>query len=1281
MKKIFIFCFLILAFFAVSIYGYNYYDALEKGLWFFDANRCGPNAGQDNVFSSWRGACHTNDFADGYDLTGGYHDAGDHVKFGLPQTWSAAMLEMALYEYRSTFDAAGVTAKAESVLKYFTDFFLKGHPRADIFWYGVGDGNADHGYWGPPENQTGDRPARSAPPGADVCGEAAAALALHYLNFGGAYGNQCLQAAKEIYNIGIVNGGRADDGSGGSFYRSTSHYDDLGWGGIWLSIATGDESYLDPIDGWLDIPNDSGDDHYHKKWSPAWDDVHMFVMLKMAELTGIQKYLDGVKYNLDWYRDDLQRTPYGLPWLDSWGVLRYASNEAGLGYLAYKLCGYNGFVETGNLITDYCLGDNPRNGSYVTNYLNNPPKHPHHRANEPNRDGVTHGMIGALVGGPNNSDGYTDSVGDYTMNEVAIDYNAAFIIGMAGRAYFANGGTAATPAPTPTPAPSTPPGTGDGLLGEYYSGTNFSALDFSQVDAKIDINWGGNSPGGDLSSDNYSVRWTGTIESRITETYTFYIQSDDGNRLYINNQLVIDDWNDHAASPDYEASGQIDLEMGGTYDIRVEYYESGGDASIQMWWSNTYLPREIVPQSQLYSAESGNTAAPTVEATPSPTPDPNVVYKDPNAPVQDRVADLLSRMSLAEKIGQMTQADSDGVTTSQVTSYYLGSVLSGGNAGPSNAGPSTWADFTDNYQQAAMNTPLQIPLLYGIDAVHGNAKVYGATVFPHNIGLGCTRDADLLRRIGEITAKEIAATGIDWTFGPCVAVARDERWSRTFETFGEDNSVHNGLVSAFILGLQGDSMGGNNVLGCAKHYIGDGGTTYGTGDPLLDQGDCRVSEAELRSLFLPPYIEAINQGVGSIMTSFSLWNGVEMSEHRYLITDVLKNELGFKGFVISDWDAINDISTDYRTCVRESVNAGIDMFMVPGNWQTFISDLVSLVNNGEVSMSRIDDAVMRILTVKFTAGLFENPLADRNLTNDGTFGSSAHRDVAREAVRKSMVLLKNNNVLPLSKNADVFVAGKNAHNIGNQCGGWTMSWQGLSGDIIPGTTILEGIQNISNGNVTFSESGTGANGHDVAIVVIGETPYSEGNDSASLSLDSADITCLNNVANSGIPMVVITVSGRPLMISDRIGSWDAFIAAWWPGTEGQGVAEVLFGDYDFSGTLTVTWSKTISQIPQNNGDPGYDPLFAFGAGMTYGTATSAPTSPPEITPLPANLGDVNNDGSIDIVDALLVAQYYVDLNPVNFDSNKADTNCDGQIDIVDALLVAQFYVGLITDFC
>lgn len=429
---------------------YDYVDAFEKGLWFFDANKCGPDAGQDSVCSSWRGACHTSDSDGSIDLTGGYHDAGDHVKFGIPQFWTAGVLGWIYYEYKSDLDRAGLSSRLMSVIKRFTDFILKSHPSAGVLYWEVGDGHSDHAYWGPPETQPSERPVKkidSSNPGTDVSGLASAALSLMYLNYrntDSGYANQCLQGAIELYNLArnYMGQTRCD------FYKSSSHYDDLAWAAVWLAVATGDNSYLDPVDGYLDERNNYGDDNYNKQWAPAWDDVALFAMLKMAQLTENFKYMIGIENNLTWYGQDLRQTPGGLPWLDSWGVLRYAAAEAGLGFMASKLVGINLYNSTAEDTMDYILGDNPRNSSYVTNYLGNPPRHPHHRANEPDRDGNTNGMIGALVGGPNESDGYTDDVNDYVMNEVAIDYNASYLLGMAGMIYFSSGGA---PAPSPVP--------------------------------------------------------------------------------------------------------------------------------------------------------------------------------------------------------------------------------------------------------------------------------------------------------------------------------------------------------------------------------------------------------------------------------------------------------------------------------------------------------------------------------------------------------------------------------------------------------------------------------------------------------------------------------------------------------------------------------------------------------------------------------------------------------------------------------------------------------------
>jgi len=503
----------------------------------------------------------------------------------------------------------------------------------------------------------------------------------------------------------------------------------------------------------------------------------------------------------------------------------------------------------------------------------------------------------------------------------------------------------------------------------------------------------------------------------------------------------------------------------------------------------------------------------------------------------------------------------------------------------------------DGYQAVALATRLGIPLIYGVDAVHGHNNVYGATIFPHNIGLGATRNPALIEQIGRATAEEVAGTGIDWTFAPCLCVARNERWGRTYESFGEHPDIAQSMAS-LVTGLQGSSLSGEaSILATAKHWIGDGGTTGGD-----DQGDTQISEAQLRAIHMPPYVEAIRRNVGSVMVSYSSWNGQKLHGSQYLITTVLKGELGFTGFVVSDWAGIDQLPGDYPSDVRSSVNAGVDMIMVPHNYQLFISTLRTEVNAGRVSLARIDDAVRRILTKKFELGLFERPYTNRAYT--ATIGSAAHRAVARDAVRQSQVLLKNSgNILPLAKTARIFVAGKNADNIGNQSGGWTISWQGASGNTTPGTTVLQAIRNtVDPGtSVTYNKTGRGAAGHDVAVVVIGETPYAEGQgDKPSyLGLDQDDKNTLNTVKRAGIPMVVILLSGRPMVITDQLPGWNALIAGWLPGTEGQGVADVLFGDYKPTGKLPMSWPRSETQIPINVGDTNYDPLFAYGFGLTY----------------------------------------------------------------------------------
>jgi beta-glucosidase len=589
-----------------------------------------------------------------------------------------------------------------------------------------------------------------------------------------------------------------------------------------------------------------------------------------------------------------------------------------------------------------------------------------------------------------------------------------------------------------------------------------------------------------------------------------------------------------------------------------------------------------------------------------------------------QVKDLLSKMTLEEKIGQMIQPEQGPVlgNPGDMQKYFIGSVLSGGDSDPSEGnGLQAWTDLYDKVQNEALKTRLKIPILYGIDAVHGHSNVLGAVIFPHNIALGCTRDRALVEKIGRITAEEVRATGIQWTFGPCVTVPQDIRWGRTYEGFSEDPKLVKDLGEAAVRGMQGPDLGNPlSILACAKHYVGDGGTLASTTPrpgPVpggkerlwLDQGDTKLDEAALRRIHLPGYISAIRAGVGSIMPSYSTWNGVRCSASKRLLTEILKQELGFEGFLISDYNAINQIDPkDYKGSIAISINAGMDMAMVPTGYRDFFNKLKELVDEGKVPVSRIDDAVTRILRVKFAMGLMDpnrSPLADRKLHK--TFGSAEHRAVAREAVRKSMVLLKNKGkVLPISKKAArIHVAGKSADNIGNQCGGWTIRWQGQTGDVTPGgTTILQAVKAAvsKDTQVTYSADGLGAEGASLGIVVIGERPYAEGiGDRSDLSLGEEDVNAVANMKRAGIPVVAILISGRPMIIGNVLPQADAFLAAFLPGTEGQGVADVLFGDYRPTGKLSFSWPKSMDQLPLSINIPKdkYDPLFRYGYGLSY----------------------------------------------------------------------------------
>lgn len=593
-------------------------------------------------------------------------------------------------------------------------------------------------------------------------------------------------------------------------------------------------------------------------------------------------------------------------------------------------------------------------------------------------------------------------------------------------------------------------------------------------------------------------------------------------------------------------------------------------------------------------------------------------YKDPKQPVAVRVKDLLGRMSLEEKIGQMVQIDRTIATVQFMKDYSIGSVLSGGGSTPlPQASAADWVNMINDFQRGSLASRLGIPMIYGIDAVHGHNNVYNATIFPHNVGLGATRDPELVKRIGAATALEVRATGIPYVFAPCIAVCRDPRWGRCYESYSEDHKIVQEMTDV-ILGLQGDPpsnlrkgvpyVGGKDkVAACAKHFVGDGGTTNG-----INENNTVIDMHGLLSIHMPAYSDSIIKGVSTIMVSYSSWNGEKMHANRELVTGFLKGTLKFKGFVISDWQGIDRITSpphlNYTYSVQAGIQAGIDMVMIPFNLTEFIDDLSDLVKNNVITMDRIDDAVGRILLVKFSMGLFENPLADLSLVNE--LGSQAHRDLAREAVRKSLVLLKNGKneshpLIPLPKKAPkILVAGSHADNLGYQCGGWTINWQGFSGNnYTRGTTILGAIRSAvdSSTEVVYRDNLDSdfvkSNNFDYAIVAVGEAPYAEtAGDSMTLTMLDPDPSVITNVCEA-VKCVVIIISGRPIVIEPYISSVDALVAAWLPGTEGQGVTDVLFGDYGFSGKLPRSWFKTVDQLPMNVGDPHYDPLFPFDFGL------------------------------------------------------------------------------------
>lgn len=562
----------------------------------------------------------------------------------------------------------------------------------------------------------------------------------------------------------------------------------------------------------------------------------------------------------------------------------------------------------------------------------------------------------------------------------------------------------------------------------------------------------------------------------------------------------------------------------------------------------------------------------------------------------------LAGMTLREKVGQMVQTDIAVASPQDVRTHGIGSIISLIPKGDMNT-TRAWRAMADSYQHEALQTRTGIPLVFAIDAVHGHSYFDGASVIlPHNIGLGATRNPNLVRQLAQLTAEELSATGVRWTFSPTIAVARNIRWGRTFESFGETAELQQMFAAPMVEGYQGDDLKGANTVGAtAKHFVADGAVDDG-----IDRGNATLSETELRALHLPGFIDAIDRGVVSVMASFSSVNGEKVHGSKALLTDLLKSELGFEGVVVTDWEGI---STGGLT-LKEGLVAGIDMFMFAQSWATSMPAIVTLVEEGEVSLKRIDDAVSRILKMKMRLGLFDNPNSSPAYAH--TVGSKAHRDLARQAVRESLVLLKNDaGVLPLDKNTRVVVVGSHADNIAFQCGGWTKKWQGAQLDLFGhaarpvdgATSIVDGIRDvIGSENVIDADESGFSDEADVAIIIVGETPYAEGfgdRAAADLVLAQEQRDLIKRYHDAGSKVVTVLISGRPLLVADQIDQSAAFVAAWLPGSEGGGVAEVLFGDYDFAGKLGFSWPRNPGQIPIHVGDPGYDPLYPYGFGLHY----------------------------------------------------------------------------------
>lgn len=584
--------------------------------------------------------------------------------------------------------------------------------------------------------------------------------------------------------------------------------------------------------------------------------------------------------------------------------------------------------------------------------------------------------------------------------------------------------------------------------------------------------------------------------------------------------------------------------------------------------------------------------------------------------VEAKVSDIMSTMTLKQKIAQMIQPEIRNITVDDMRKYGFGSYLNGGGAFPNNnkhATPEDWVALAEALYQASIDDTLDgstIPTMWGTDAVHGHNNVIGATLFPHNIGLGAANNPEMMESIAHITAKEVMATGIDWVFAPTVAVVRDDRWGRTYESYSEDPAIVREYAASVVKGLQGaankDFLSDQRVISTVKHFVGDGGTVGGD-----DQGDNIASEQELFDIHAQGYVGGLTAGAQSVMASFNSWHGEKLHGHKYLLTDVLKEQMGFDGFVVGDWNGHGQVAGCNNEDCAQAINAGLDIFMVPNDWKALFDNTLAQVENGTIPMARIDDAVRRILRVKVRAGLFEKPSpANRPLSGDRTLiGKESHREVARQAVKESLVLLKNKGkTLPLDAKARILVAGDAADNIGKQSGGWSITWQGTNNtndDFPGGTSIFDGINEHvteAGGKVVLSVDGEFQEKPDVAIVVFGEEPYAEGHGDRETLIyqqgNKRDLALLEKLKQKGIPVVSVFISGRPMWVNAELNASDAFVAAWLPGSEGAAVADVLFGKQDFKGKLPFSWPATPQQIV-NIGDDDYAPLLPYGFGLTF----------------------------------------------------------------------------------